>query len=51
MVSLIELYVTEVNSLMQGEWSCYRGGHFNGSASSNWRRENAIKKYVTEVVE
>ena len=22
--------VTEVVSLMEGEWSCYRGGHFNG---------------------
>ena len=22
--------VTEVASLVQGEWSCYRGGHFNG---------------------
>ena len=21
---------TEVASLMEGEWSCYRGGHFNG---------------------
>ena len=25
------VYVTEVVSLMKGEWSCYRGGHlFNG---------------------
>ena len=23
-------HVTEVVSLMEGEWSCYRGGHFNG---------------------
>ena len=23
-------YVTEVVSLKEGEWSCYRGGHFNG---------------------
>ena len=22
--------VTEVSSLMEGEWSCYRIGHFNG---------------------
>ena len=22
--------VTEVSSLMEGEWSCYRGGQFNG---------------------
>ena len=24
-------HVTEVVSLMQSEWSCYIGGHFNGS--------------------
>ena len=31
MASLIrENHVTEVASLMEGEWSCYRGGHFNG---------------------
>ena len=23
-------YVTEVESLMEEEWSCYRGGQFNG---------------------
>ena len=23
-------HVTEVVSLMEAEWSCYRGGHFNG---------------------
>ena len=23
-------HVTEVVSLMQAQWSCYRGGHFNG---------------------
>ena len=23
-------HVTEVARLMEGEWSCYRGGHFNG---------------------
>ena len=23
-------HVTEVVSLMEGEWSCYRGGQFNG---------------------
>ena len=22
-------YVTEVVNLMEGEWSCYRSGHFN----------------------
>ena len=32
-------HVTEVVSLMEGEWSCYRGGQFNG--------ENG---HVTEVV-
>ena len=25
-----EWLVTEVVSLMEGEWSCYRGGQFNG---------------------
>ena len=24
------MVVTEVVSLIEGEWSCYRGGHFNG---------------------
>ena len=23
-------HVTEVVTLMEGEWSCYRGGYFNG---------------------
>ena len=23
-------HVTELESLMEGEWSCYRGGQFNG---------------------
>ena len=23
-------HVTDVACLMEGEWSCYRGGHFNG---------------------
>ena len=23
-------HVTEVVTLMEAEWSCYRGGHFNG---------------------
>ena len=23
-------HLTEVASLMEGEWSCYRSGHFNG---------------------
>ena len=23
-------HVTEVGSFKEGEWSCYRGGHFNG---------------------
>ena len=34
------VHVTEVVSLMEGEWSSYRGGQFN-------RRENG---HVTEVV-
>ena len=24
------VHVIVVVSLMEGEWSCYRGGHFNG---------------------
>ena len=24
-------HVTEVVTLMEGEWSCYRSGHFNGA--------------------
>ena len=24
------MLLTEVASLIEGEWSCYRGGHFNG---------------------
>ena len=27
-------HVTEIVSLMEGEWSCYRGGHFNGRSMS-----------------
>ena len=33
-------HVTEIASLMQGEWSCYGGGQFN-------RSENG---HVTEVI-
>ena len=45
-------HVTEVASLKKGEWSCYRGGQFNGQRmvmlqkwSLHWR-ENG---YVTDV--
>ena len=27
---MVNGHVTEVASLMEGEWLCYRGGHFNG---------------------
>ena len=27
-----KVHVTEVVTLMEGEWSCYRGGHFNGGS-------------------
>ena len=27
---MVNGHVTEVVSLMEGEWLCYRGGHFNG---------------------
>ena len=31
-------HVTEVASLMEGEWSCYRSGHFNGGRMVMLRR-------------
>ena len=34
-------HVTEVNSLMEGEWSCYRGGQFNGGSSVMLQRWSA----------
>ena len=30
MISLMDGHSMEVASLMEGEWSCYRGGLFNG---------------------
>ena len=43
--------VTEVDGIMEGAWSCYRGGHFNGGKKvvtelASVGRENG---YVTEV--
>ena len=35
-----ELVMLEVASLMEGEWSCYRGGQFNGGKNG----------HVTEVI-
>ena len=32
------MFVTEVVSLMEGEWSCYRGGQFNGGGMVMLRR-------------
>ena len=34
-------HVTEVDSLMEGEWSCYRSEHFNGG------RENNVSEVVS----
>ena len=31
-------HVTEVACLMEGEWSCYRGGHFKGRSMVMLRR-------------
>ena len=30
-------HVTEVDSLMQGEWLCYGGGQFNGGSNGHVR--------------
>ena len=32
------VHVTEVASLMEGEWSCYIGGQFNGGTMVMLRR-------------
>ena len=34
------MVVTEVVSLMEGEWSCYRGGH-------KWRENGHVTEVVT----
>ena len=47
------MFVTEVVSLIQGEWSCYRGGHFNGGKMVTLQRWSVYWKengHVTEVV-
>ena len=54
-VSLIEGngHVTEVASLVQGEWSCYRAGHFNGGRMvtlQKWSLQWRENGHVTEVV-
>ena len=46
-------HVTEVASLVQGEWSCYRGGHFNGGRMvtlQKWSLQWTENGHVTEVV-
>ena len=46
------MVVTEVASLI-GEWSCYRGGHFNGEKMITLQRWSVYWKengHVTEVV-
>ena len=40
-------------SLIEGEWSCYRGGHFNGGKMVTLQRWSVYWKengHVTEVV-
>ena len=47
------MFVTEVVSLIEGEWSCYRGGHFNGGKMVTLQRWSVYWKengHVTEVV-
>ena len=47
------MFVTEVVSLIQGEWSCYRGDHFNGGKMVTLQRWSVYWKengHVTEVV-
>ena len=47
------MFVTEVVSLIEGEWSCYRGGHFNGEKMVTLPRWSVYWKengHVTEVV-
>ena len=49
----MENNVTEVVSLMEGKWSCYRGGHFNGERMvmlqkrSLYLRENGHTEVVS----
>ena len=45
--------VTEVFSLIEGEWLCYRGGHFNGRNMVTLQRWSVYWKengHVTVVV-
>ena len=47
------MVVTEVVSLIEGEWSCYRSGHFNGGKMVTLQRWSVYRKengHVTEVV-
>ena len=41
----------EVASLNEGEWSCYRGGHFNGGriVILRWPVERRVNGHGTEV--
>ena len=34
-------------SLMEGEWSCYRGCQFNGRAGHKWRENGHVTEVVT----
>ena len=47
------MFVTEVVSLIEGEWSCYRCDHFNGGKMVTLQRWSVYWKenvHVTEVV-
>ena len=47
------MVVTEVVSLIEGEWSCYRDGQFNGGKMVTLQRLSIYWKengHVTEVV-
>ena len=41
--------VTEVVSLIEGEWSCYRGGHFNGGKWSRYRGGQFIGRRMVKL--
>ena len=46
------MVISEVVSLIEGEWSCYRGSHFNGGRMVMLRRWSVYWKengHVTEV--
>ena len=47
---MVNGYVTEVASIMEGEWLCYGGGQFNGGRKVIGGQFNGGRMVVTEVV-